>query len=147
MISDYHLFWINYILIVVTGFSFIYIKFANLYKFSIIQGFCYFIFFTALICLFSSLIARTKRMYDYEEQKSNLVGIIGSTLEKYGLVKSYIIVSELKELRGKELDDYQIYSGKKINLETTIGEKKNIEIITSSDGKEILKVLKNEKIT
>ncbi|HUV42367.1 MAG TPA: hypothetical protein VMY36_00455 [Patescibacteria group bacterium] len=117
-------------------------------NFALGQAIFYLLFFLSLISIFSILFTQTRQKYMWNERRKNFPQTVFETLERNRLVKPGIEIYENVQLGAQELQDMgfkNVFLAKKMTVKTISQEPEVIKFIISSDGEEILKVIKKGK--
>lgn len=134
---------------VVASLIFFYLSnLKNNFPFEVVQTLSYIIFFLSLITIFAILFSQTRQKFIWKEDRDTFSQTVFETLEKNRLIKPWIEIYENRFITQKEaLKENVVGLGliKKMKVKTSIQEEEIIEFIVSTDGKEIIKVLKKGK--
>lgn len=148
-LSPTNIIWLLILLDIITSLVFFSLSAStsNLFL-EIIQTLSYILFFLGLITIFAILFSQTRQKFIWQDNRDTFSQTVFETLEKYRLIKPWIEIYENRLLTQQEmLDEKVIGMGllKKITVRTSIQTKEVIKFIVSSDGKEIIKVLKKNE--
>lgn len=145
----YNLVWIALAFCLLFGSFFLIVQFLpdNL-AIQLLQSLSYLLFFVLLVAIFAMLFTQTKRVFDWEEERDNFPQTVFQTLERNRLVKPWIEIYENRAMTQEEAisENIQLFGMmKKMKVKTSIQKEEVIEFIISSDGKQLVKVIKKQE--
>lgn len=110
-----------------------------------IQALLFLLFFIVLSSVFAILFAQTKRKYDWQEDRDNFPQTVFQTLERNHLVKPWIEIYENRDITPDEAVAEGLQPVpflKRMKVKTTNQKEEVIEFLVSSDGKNLIKIIK-----
>lgn len=142
-----HVIWLLMFFTVVSAFAFLWSKniFYNIHSF---QPVFYLVFFLTLVSIFSILFSQTKQRYDWDENRRNFPQIVFETLERNRLVKPGIEIYENTQLDYQDMSELgfkNVLIANRMTVKTISQKEEVIKFVISSDGAEILKVIKKSE--
>jgi len=148
-INTSQLIWVLIILDIIFSLFFFYLSnFKENILLGLIQTLLYIGFFLGLITVFAILFSQTRQKFVWEENRDTFSQTVFNTLEKHRLIKPWIEIYENRILSPEEMNQEGIKGiifARRMKIKTSIQKEEVIEFIVSSDGKEIIKVLKKGK--
>lgn len=146
VINTNQIIWVLMVFCIFLSLAFFYFPSvnANVYL-EIAQALSYILFFLGLITIFAILFAQTRQRFIWRESKDQFPQTVFETLEKNRLIKPWIEIYEnqLLSVEDREKEGVsELGLLRKITVKTSIQEEKVIKFIITSDGKDLIKVLK-----
>lgn len=115
---------------------------------SILQSVFYVLFFMVLTSIFSILYVNTQDRYKYDEQRKEIARVLFETLSKNGILSTGLQLIENRVIKQDEAIKHNVpaFVNKFVRIRTIKQDDEVIDVVTSGDGQEVIKLLKKQKV-